>query len=1425
MPELDIGAFNSLPGDRSQNFEDLCRGLMRLHYGRAGTFKALVNQPGVEFHLQLINECNLGSPPRWFGWQCKYHQLTQSGNLKSSSKTNIKSSLRKTEHHLPGISDWILWTPYTLSKKDQEWYYGLSESTDMSLDLWNKKDLELYLSGEGLMLRRTYFGELVMTPKSLERQHEVSTQSIIDRWMEPVHQIVDAERIVRRMLEEPGSWNHLHSLGERLKGAAAAISAVQISEIKSITEPFISRCEEFAEIFLNFHNILAKGDLEIIYQKLNKQKTLINSPVHAVPRHLRSRNLSIAIDATNALDDMRIAQESLDEAEEYLGVGVVAVMADAGGGKTQMAAQLTAPQKSRPAGILLHGRNLQKGQDLNSLASRITIDGNPVPGIESLIGALDAAAKRSRCRLPIVIDGLNEAEDPKDWKPLLAELREIVRRYPNVLVVCSVRTGERPRNGRYEETANQSDTREMFAKWALPDDIMIIESEGFGSNVDDAIEEYFSYYKINPGEAEIPRGLFRNPLTLRIFCEVTNPNRDEKVEVGYFPASLSPLLGEYITNACERIPEYPNLSYQYSADMIRTAIYQLGLEIWKSKKREIYECAYRDSLSYTGFQWDQWDSNIINLLSQEGIIFRDPGSESDQYSITPVFDTLGGYVVADSLLTKHQDEKDFKWLQEQEVADSFGGQDSHELASDIYRSLVTLTPHFHETQLWKEIAEPFQRSALGLTVELEPQYLDNDTIEALKVLLKKNEDYGSSLYSRLSQIRGSVEHPLNSQFIDSALREMPMAERDLNWSEWIRRNSAEIFNDLHTLEARWKDNMRGRTNSDQLNARWVMWLFTSTDRGLRDVATRTIYWFGRGDPTTLFGMTINSLGINDPYVPERMLAASYGVAMAYYSSLDKTSFINTTLADYVKQLYKSIFAKDADYSTTHMLMREYAAHTIELAILNNPDLFDTNELEHCRSPYTEGKLDDWGESHHQKDRHYGRSSPFRMDFENYTIGRLVPDRGNYDYEHEEYQTVRSQILWRIEQLGWSKEKFGTIDREIEDFRHRPWEDKPASKIDRYGKKYSWIAYFELSGALHDKGVIENWRERTSSVDIDPSFPDTITKGEVIKLNLLGKPDTETSAWISQGAVPNFNPYLKMDTVRQEAGPWILLDGFITQEDKNLQRNSFCFIRSFLVDRQLSELFTKHLSKENFGGSRLPETPSVIYTFAGEIPWCEVFPKNGMYEFPFVVGKEKKKVIKTQKGLYLNGEKSESVPPDLVRKFIYDHNRKDSSDQHEKPEGHEIDDIEIREVAVETEEIIEEYEKIEALVPVCDFGWEGYQSITSDTGYGTTLAKEISLYLDLVGYPQTFDLYTKNGKKATLNISNKNGVHNNYQSLLFMRKGLLETYLDSHDLELIWVVWGERKYLSNRYFNQTRDSCQPDPPYKKYHFVRSYKRLI
>src|SRR5262245_12805625 len=223
MPPVNWDAFGKLPGGAERNFEMLCRALIRRHYGRYGEFAARASQPGVEFHLRLETACLLGESGRWYGWQCRWYDLPAGRPLGSARRNKIETAITKTEKELPGLTDWVLWTRRPLTAADQKWLAG--RKTRMRLQQWTAADLEDHLSGDAEILRGTYFGDLVLLPNVLAVLHGQAVAPVKRRWQPEVHQIVDAERSLRRMLGEIESWMELGELANRLAIGATGVDA------------------------------------------------------------------------------------------------------------------------------------------------------------------------------------------------------------------------------------------------------------------------------------------------------------------------------------------------------------------------------------------------------------------------------------------------------------------------------------------------------------------------------------------------------------------------------------------------------------------------------------------------------------------------------------------------------------------------------------------------------------------------------------------------------------------------------------------------------------------------------------------------------------------------------------------------------------------------------------------------------------------------------------------------------------------------------------------------------------------------------------------------------------------------------------------------------------------------------------------------
>jgi len=419
----------------------LCRALVRRHYAKYGTFRAAANQPGVEFHLRLRESCALGDKGRWYGWQCRWYQIASGTPIGSARKKKIVDAIKLTERLLPEMTDWVLWTRHPLTKGDQGWFDKIQ--SPMRLHQWTAIEAEDYLSGDAEILRSTYFDELVLAPGSLADLHKISVASIRERWMPEVHQTVDAERDLRRMLGEADTWGKVAEFAATLRQTADAgenDSTLLTGTTQDRAHGLVQTARMASDVLLQAYRAMAAGDLDALREQSFEEITVRIPSLAAVPSELRSRNHRAALSLTNALAEVRRATRLFHEYTQAPSVQMVAVLADAGSGKTQLAAQLTAESSSRPAGVLLHGRDLYAAQTLDDLARRITIQGRPVPTMDALIAALDSAAERAARRLPIVIDGLNEAEDIRKWKGLLASLEVRLANHPYILVVCTLRT-------------------------------------------------------------------------------------------------------------------------------------------------------------------------------------------------------------------------------------------------------------------------------------------------------------------------------------------------------------------------------------------------------------------------------------------------------------------------------------------------------------------------------------------------------------------------------------------------------------------------------------------------------------------------------------------------------------------------------------------------------------------------------------------------------------------------------------------------------------------------------------------------------------------------------------------------------------------------------------------------------------------------
>lgn len=1307
MSPLDWEQFTSLPGATTANWERLCGAAIRRSFGALGSFRHVAQQPGVEFHLKLErSSTTLGDPGRWWGWQCRWYDLS-SRQIGTTRRNGVEEAIRKTEEHVPGITDWVLWTRRPLTPTDQDWFYAINST--MRLHLWTADDLDAHLVGEAELLRSAYFGDLILTP---ERLHDLRKQSIApiqDRWMPEVHTEVGAEHEIRKILGDPEYWpelnHHVIELGASIDelsqvadeaGGDLRDTVVSLEhDLRSLQETFEAIAGALTEHGIGSAAALAAHEWEPRLTPARGQQL-----ARALSRQRHPRSFVVMA----GLARQRDSAELFAQIRKYLSAKAIAVVGPAGCGKTHLGAELTAARGARPCGLYAQAWPLTRRGTVNELLAQF--GETQAESLVQLLEALDAAGARAGARIPFVIDGLNESEDPAVWKEELPKLQPVLERLQHVVVVVTVRPS--------------------VAQMALPDNLARLELQGFDRVTKEAVLTYFREYNIDPGNVRLPLEQFQDPLFLRIFCEATNPTRDSRVSPEQVPASLTAAFIEFRRKAVERIAEMRGGVRRYQPDILK-ALDGIALSLWETNRRAMPFDEIRDQI---GDDSEEWTRSLARALQDEGILSAERDTRGAVRTVI-LFDRFAGFLIADALIRLKGPDDFATWATAVETVAQLGSdpeERAHPLASDIRDAFVGLVPRrFIGMQFWEFVDGSLREEAIVGAAYLEGRLLDGETVaEIARVSVRPGIGTSSTspgrrdLFDRFREVRDVGGHPLNAEFVDSLLSGLSVADRDLRWTEWIRNSDGEHFRELERLTESWKSTTE-RIEEDRLNAVWVKWLLTSTIRDLRDMATRALYWYGRGEPGALFELTLPSLDTNDAYVPERLMAASFGVMMA--APGERREF-RSELYDFVEGLWQAFCADGATYPTDHWLIRHYVEGIVGVTRRYYPTALGahTEEWRFVRADKLEPIVRD-------DPRNSPRDLVYGLDFANYTVGRLVPARGNYRFDHPDYQEVCSWIRARVWELGWRTERFSQVERHMRDQREHRLGRR--GHIEFYQKKYGWVGFFEAAGRLvdEDRSPLRESESHLTDVDIDPSFPAEPASLTLTLPGLLSEEFEDLESWVTGGSVEVPDEFLRPESLGGTAGPWVALRAFLNREDVDSQRRGFGYLHAVLVERANEQQLRDVLHSEPHPGSLWALQPPSFYVFAGEMPWsgCARFEMQGGDPRQLYTGA-------------LPRTDGAEVPIELVAHY---------------------------------------------------YEWKSYHSLTNKAGNYPVPAVTLAESFDLRVIPATLDWCDSQGRSVSMTLAVPPNFEGSGHFLYF-REDLIRDYCAKHNYELVWLVWGERE---------------------------------
>ena len=765
--------------------------------------------------------------------------------------------------------------------------------------------------------------------------------------------------------------------------------------------------------------------------------------------------------------ELQNAQDKLRHAGRIVNNRVMILNGDAGTGKTHLLCDAVSSRlKNGLPTIMLMGQWFTDSTEPWTQALQ-QLDMPRDATAEQFIGALEASAQVANRRALIVIDAVNEGRGRVIWPSHLTSFLSRIERSPWIGVILSVRTS-------YEEYVIDNDVRERAVK---------LTHVGFEGLEYDAVRIFSEHYGIEFTSTPILNPEFQNPLFLKITFEGLQRAGERMVPRGF--SGVTDTFNLYLSTVDTHLAK--TLNYDPKKNLVWRALEEIAARMLdddegtRSLPRQEAEKVVNALLPGRDFS-----ESLFHGLIVEGVLAEDMawGKEGQYEVVRFTYERFSDHIIANFLLRKHVRgfqkpllppvEKTglrlslnldalrqsiarlaLKWRvpsrvreivlrymdpKNPRVAFAEGGGLAFVSDKFIYtpagilealcvqvpertgQELIRLAPSLLNNA-WR-IGEAFSQSI----VWRKSNAFSDDTRQALNELIQ--EGAVRDVFDTLLTVATIPGHYFNANSLDRTLRCHTMPDRDAWWSVYLHRAWQNDRGPVHRL-VDWASSVSSDDHIQDevidLAATALVWMFSTSNRSLRDKATKALVSLltGRVDATERVINRFND--VDDPYVRERVYAVAYGVAMRSQDAAE--------IEVVGRAVYENIFA--SGQPPVHMLLRDYARGVVEHALHLNesmaidrkllrppygsdwPQIPDDAEIERLTPHWNDGE-GKWGTPEWARNRI--RRSVMGDDFARYVIGTNSSSRSSRWLElrldenlWESYNSKLKKLLQRMNQ--------------------------------------------------------------------------------------------------------------------------------------------------------------------------------------------------------------------------------------------------------------------------------------------------------------------------------------------------------------------------------------------------------------------------
>lgn len=1376
VPDIDFTKIRPHRGSQDRGFEELCTQLASLEPRSSGA-EFYRKGTGADAGIECFVRDASGQET---GWQAKYFFKFQGSQVQQLDES-IQQALTK-HHHL---TKFIVCLPFNLKdarrSKTQKteldrWREWVSKWTTQArkkykraieIELWDASALTERLSRKDARYEGRiafWFNATSLTREWFKQKFELARADLGERYTPETNIELPIRQRILAFCRDPFLYDFIErSSGKIDEEATDAIDSIRhlkqagldafATELEAKSEALLaalSKCSPDPSVPYPIDALISLG-VEVnravsaassAVWKFKAAEKKDTDTIRSAEHHVRQFSNKLY----DFLDELSGEKWAIANTRELLLYG------DAGVGKSHLLADAVSHQveRDRPA-LLILGGTLREADPWTQIIEQLGIQGTST---EQFLAALDAAGQAAGCRSVIFIDAINERHGIELWATRLPSFLKSIAAFPHVGIAVSCRTTYLP----HIVDAN-----------AQLKTLPRVEDVGFAGNAAAA-----NYYLDKRGilrmsaPSFVPE--FDNPLFLKTCCDFLIKSGQNEI-----PRSLRGVVSifDFYSGAVAQSVER-RMGLDPKQNIVRRALAALS-EIFEAGDRGYADMtttlAAMEAIHSSGGLAEQ---SLVQQLESEGVIAIEPVQDDEGKLVEQVrftFERYSDFRIASRLLEQHFNASDPKasFAKGAPLRAYLENEKAYTRAG-VIEAMSTLVPESSGTELMDAVGnseasylltEAFITSVLWR----EQKHFTQRTFDLLKEASRFSGR--DEMMSTLIAVATEPENPFNAKYLHDRLKNFLLPERDKKWTTYLIHEQGDEGSSFDTLISWALQNGLGKIDDSraELAATCLSWSFTTSDRAMRDRATKALASLLSVRLHLAAKLVDQFSNVNDFYVLERVLASAYGAALQ--------GLTTSGLAELATAAFNCVFAVNPPLQ--HLLIRDYARGIVELAA-HRRVLPATIDIAKARPPYSgsqpiedvpeelietytqdygkgifrdqivssavndgdfaryiiDNAVDDWstfpisfaglskedlftrwsekcvaanpnaatslvelmraatelqairardpfpelrivfvspGEETGKEDKRSPelRAAEERRDRAEEHLHSLVGDelwadyadharpfifdngRGGWWPPRFDSRNARRWVCKRAHDLGWTPELFGDFERNLNaDY------SRMNHRLERIGKKYQWIALFELLARIADTQLfIGGYGDEPKSYtgpwqigrrDIDPSLFAASTHDDAwrqwekcwwmpIDLKLRSISPVSRLRWLN--GPDDFLRDQKLIDVTDPAGKkWIVLEEVaawhqwaVNDGDRNLERTAWFRLQCMIVKANEFEKLIEALAREMVTDEHdLPTFPFPWRAFIGEYPWHPVFQETEYEGARFKVPKSMRPVI-------------------------------------------------------------------------------------------------------------------------------------------------------------------------------------------------------